>query len=45
MPIMDILLNDPIGQLSLFTVGFSIIMMIFLGIMFIKRSGKKADKK
>lgn len=45
MPIMDLLLKDPIGQLSLFTVGFSIIMVIFLTIMFIKRSGKKDDKK
>jgi len=45
MPIMDLLLNDPIGQFSLFTVGFSIVIMIFLGIMFIKRSSKKGDKK
>ncbi|MDM8545847.1 hypothetical protein [Candidatus Venteria ishoeyi] len=43
MPILDILLKDPIGQLSLFTIGFSTLVVVVLTIFFIIRSGKKDD--
>ncbi len=41
MQMLEILLTDPIGQLSLFTVGFCIAMSLFLGVYFYKKSSKK----
>ena len=45
MPILDVLLKDPVGQFSLFVIIFSALIVVVLGIFFVVRSGKKPEDK
>lgn len=42
---LDLLFGNWIGLLSMFTIGFILVMWVYLWTMFIVRSGKPADKQ
>jgi len=45
MQFLELMTQDLVGQLSLFTVGFLIFMGIGFGIYFFVKSGEKKKKK